>query len=358
LTWLLLVNPRDEEVRAAIQRLANDPVPSVRFLIGTELFRLRQGNADLLFEILSRRISDESSATVLDGVCITLHNTLDLPQCREFVKKLYERVEGESTSFEYHADVIAMLVDMAVAATETWASIIVTEWIAKPAKMVRFVVEASNRLVQYITPTMQRHLASSALRLEAELIRSLLRDLESLHGLPQEAVTEEHRKTAEKLYRALDHAVANFYFSFDFEGTGQNRGELVPTDKQRRVFFSDLRPLIETIIEFGTHEGGWLLAPTAHHLMELLRGAVEYNPREVLRLAAELAVGSTKGRYPFDSLAIKEVVELVEHLLADHRADIRDAASLKNLLQLLDTFASAGWPEALQLVWRLDEVYR
>jgi hypothetical protein len=117
-------------------------------------------------------------------------------------------------------------------------------------------------------------------------------------------------------------------------------------------------PLLDLIVEFANSEHGWLLAPTAHHLMQLLRGAVDYDPNRVLRLAAGLAQGSLKGRYPFDSLAIKEVVELVERILADHRGEIREPASFQNLLRLLDIFASAGWPEALQLVWRLDEVYR
>jgi hypothetical protein len=117
-------------------------------------------------------------------------------------------------------------------------------------------------------------------------------------------------------------------------------------------------PLLDLIVDFANNEHGWLLAPTAHHLMQLLGGAVAYDPNQVLRLAAGLAQGSVKGRYPFDSLAIKEVVELVEHVLADHRGELRDPASFKNLLQLLDIFASAGWPEALRLVWRLDEVYR
>jgi hypothetical protein len=117
-------------------------------------------------------------------------------------------------------------------------------------------------------------------------------------------------------------------------------------------------PLLESIVEFANEDHAWLLAPTAHHLMELLGGSVDYDPNRVLRLAARLAQGSVKGRYPFDSLAIKEVVELVERILADHRGEIRDAESFQNLLQLLDIFASAAWPEALRLVWRLDEVYR
>jgi hypothetical protein len=161
-----------------------------------------------------------------------------------------------------------------------------------------------------------------------------------------------------KKRRLLDHIIVRLYFAFDFDGTGRGRGEIIPTDLQRRIFFRHITPLLKRVVDFANDPNGWLLAPTAHHFMQLLAGAVDYDVNEVLRFATLVARGSAKSRYPFDSLAIKEVVELVEKILADYRGDMRDAESFKNLVALLDIFAAAGWPEALRLVWRLDEVYR
>jgi len=62
--------------------------------------------------------------------------------------------------------------------------------------------------------------------------------------------------------------------------------------------------------------------------------------------------------YNLDSMAIDQVVKLVETILADHRDQMRDPEALNQLLGLLDIFAETGWPEALRLVWRLDEVFR
>jgi hypothetical protein len=53
-----------------------------------------------------------------------------------------------------------------------------------------------------------------------------------------------------------------------------------------------------------------------------------------------------------------EIVKLVESILADYRESVNDDESVKNLLTILDAFIEAGWPEALNLVWRLDELYR
>jgi hypothetical protein len=62
--------------------------------------------------------------------------------------------------------------------------------------------------------------------------------------------------------------------------------------------------------------------------------------------------------YNLDHTAEQGVVRLVEVLLADHRHEIADEESMTALLGLLDLFAGVGWPEALSLVWRLDEVFR
>ena len=56
---------------------------------------------------------------------------------------------------------------------------------------------------------------------------------------------------------------------------------------------------------------------------------------------------------------VRDVVEFVEIILADYRYEERDDRScMENLLNLLDMFAKTGWPDALKLVWRLDEVFR
>jgi hypothetical protein len=358
LAWLLLLRPDDEEAKAAVDRLADDPVPSVRFLIALELFRLHRDNTELMSAILARRASVERNRTVLHGLCMSLHKTLHLPSSRRVVHTLYSRVEREPEPHDYHDDVVGMIVDIAVSDKEQWASDLLEAWIAGLRSETRYLPGASERLVQYLTPTMQLRLRDVAYAFEEQLMRGSLAELLRLHGLHQSAVAEKERKTAETLYRMVDHIVARLYFAFDFDGTGRGRREIIPTDDQRHAFLMKVMPLLDLIVDFANTEQGWLMAPTAHHLMQLLGGCVDYDPNHVLRLAARLAQGSLKGRYPFDSLAIKEVVELVEGILADHRGELRDAASFQNLLQLLDIFASAGWPEASRLVWRLDEVYR
>jgi len=92
--------------------------------------------------------------------------------------------------------------------------------------------------------------------------------------------------------------------------------------------------------------------------MELLNGVLPYDPRLALRMAAEVVGCSKRFNDNLDSMAMKETVKLVESILADHRESVQEESSIRNLLELLDAFVEAEWLEALNLVWRSDEIYR
>lgn len=358
LPWILLANENDNETKEAIRKLSSDRVPSVRFLVAIELFRLQKGNAELMTDILKQRVSAERNMTVVDGLCTSLHYTLHLDMSRALVRELYEKMRQDDEQYDYHEDVVSMIVDILVTNREPWAKEIFRSWGANILEHSRNAQFASKRLSDYLKPTINEDVFTPALHFEDALVQAALAVLLQLQAMPPAELTEQSTKNAQRLYRLLDHIIVRLYFAFDFDGTGRGRGEIIPTDLQRRTFYHRITPLLNRVVDFGNNPHGWLLAPTAHHLMQLLAGAIDYDVNQVLRFATLVAKGSTKSRYPFDSLAIKEVVELVEKILADYRGQLRDAESFKNLVELLDIFAAAGWPEALRLVWRLDEVYR
>jgi len=99
-------------------------------------------------------------------------------------------------------------------------------------------------------------------------------------------------------------------------------------------------------------------AMTAHHLMEFLNVFLKFDPKLILHLATLTVKASQATGYPVDTFAIREVVKLVEIILADYRKEVQDSKVLEDLLDLLDIFCKVGWPEAIRLVWRLDEIFR
>jgi hypothetical protein len=88
------------------------------------------------------------------------------------------------------------------------------------------------------------------------------------------------------------------------------------------------------------------------------------SPSEVFLLAAKSIRNSAKrAGFQYESLAVGNVVRLIQRTLADHREIFRsepgqESECLKALLEVLDLFVEAGWAEARQLTNQLEEINR
>jgi hypothetical protein len=360
LPWLTHFG-RDEDALAAIDRLAADPVPVVRFLLLSDLARLGDSCADRMWSILEHAAATEENQVVLQGVTSALWRTARFDRARTatLIQKLLSRIDGGDDDADGKAatNLVLLVTDYAVGFDENWAKEIMKSWRDRPLEHATQLAVAGRRLVanmkpQTKTPDFQR--AQKLLLAHLEAVTQGLAELQKSNE-PREGV----QKKARKLYDVVNEAVMRTYFSADVDSKLRQRVENPLDDIGREKFFRDSLPVLKRILAFGLNpETGMLLAPTAHYFMQLLNGVLRYDPPLVLGMAAQVAESSKRFSYNLDSIALRETVRLVEALLADHRHKIQDTTSINNLLTLLDSFVDAGWPEALQLVWRLDEVYR
>jgi len=67
---------------------------------------------------------------------------------------------------------------------------------------------------------------------------------------------------------------------------------------------------------------------------------------------------SARGGYALESLAATLIVGIVERYLAEHRDVFAEPDRLADLVDSLDIFARAGWPEAQALTFRIAEIWR
>jgi len=198
-------------------------------------------------------------------------------------------------------------------------------------------------------------LLSSAIEAAAIGVSQVLRSVND-HG----AWTDEFQHQMKNVYGVVDEVVTRLYFAAKIEGSvSVEHNETPPTHKQRQLYYFAIKPLLELIVRFALSKGnGVLFAPTAHYFMQLLNGVLRYDPKGVLHLAVGVAESSEPSGYTLDPFATTEVVKLVEAVLADYRYDFRDGQPMLDLMSLLDIFAKTGDAQALQLVWRLDEIFR
>jgi len=353
----------NQEFFDVILRLADDPVPSVRFLLSCELWRLVECRPDLMWSILDRSAQNESNKVVLQGVTISLWQLIprDKPRSMTLIDKLLARIDEQDDDSEEKArgSLVWMVVDYAVCDDNQWAKQTLRRWQENALQFPASISISGQRLIAYIEPKQPQVLLERARSLLFVHLNMAAKGLTTLQKKDANIPQEEIQKKWKQLYGVIDETVMRFYFALDIDSNLRQRKENPLDDKTRKQFFSDILPILEKIIGFGNQpETGMLLAPTAHHFMELLRGILSYDPALTLRLAADVVRSSKRFSYNLDSLAMTEVVKLVETILADYRDQVQEEASIKNLLELLDAFVEAGWPQALNLVWRLDEIYR
>lgn len=96
-----------------------------------------------------------------------------------------------------------------------------------------------------------------------------------------------------------------------------------------------------------------------YHLIDLLDCLTASEPKKVFDVAAEILLGPAVQKvYKFEPMAIGNVVKLIRRYLADHMDIFDNHDRRENLVKVLNSFALAGWPETLKLLFDLPEILR
>jgi NACHT domain len=361
LPWMIHLEA-DERALSAVKKLATDPVPSVRFLLFSELWRILECSPELMWALFDKVAENEVNGVVLQGVTISLWHLIrpakdsSLALIRKLLGRMDEESEGEAGS---KSSLISMVVDYAVWEENPWAKDMIARWRSNPLSYFGSIAVSGQRLISYIAPQHFGRCLEVARDLLTLHLDAIAKALANLQRANAETAPQQLQKRWKSLYGIVDETVTRIYFAADVNPALRERKEHPLSDDARQRFFHEALPILERVLDFGKQqETGVLLAPTAHRFMELLNGVLGYDPALTVRMAAEVVRCSKRFGYNLDSMATAETVRLVESILADYRSEMQDDQSIKHLLEILDAFAEVGWPEALKLVWRLDEIYR
>jgi hypothetical protein len=166
-------------------------------------------------------------------------------------------------------------------------------------------------------------------------------------------------KMIKTVFEVLNEVILRSYYSLQINERSQNGHSeniaIEPGHRQR--FYLLIKPLLVRHMQIAK-KIGYVQAITAHRFIEIMRHALDYEAELALTFVAEtnhLAYGSA---YPLDSHAITEMVKFTEKLLADHRNLMSKPGALKKIVGILEIYARLGWPQALQLLGKLDDIFR
>jgi len=363
LPWLAIRKP-DKEIISAINRLVRDPKPSVRWLVIAEIWRLYTKTPDIFWDLAEYVSENESNRTIQDALCRSLSYIISKEEIKsvDILKNLIEKRLSLSEDNDLLATLVSLLMWLVIVQENPWAIDNVNKFLEDPIRFSKPLKRAVFDALSYIkfkdfdSPEMSTAVDQS--------IKWLLRSIDSarsgiisIRSIQDNQPNEDSLSKLRDIYGVIDEIVMQIYFNIrDRSVNGVISNTL---DQKHKEFYFKIKPLLEKVLSFALDQNsGIMFASTAHHFMELLNRVLRHDPQSVLHFAVGVAKSSEPYGYNLDSMAVREVTKLLESILSDFRDKVRDGESLQDLLDLLDIFAKTGWPEALRLVWRLDEVFR
>jgi len=177
------------------------------------------------------------------------------------------------------------------------------------------------------------------------LIESFAEELEA-GGKEDKAKVQSAVQMAHSIARLL-------YFASGAFDAKLNDAQAKPVSvEQKRRLLKESGPLMD-LLSNHPHPS------TVHHLIEMLQSLLSSSPREVFLRIGRILKAGKNGGYQRESLAIGEIVNVVTTMLADFRPLLQMEQDVREtMVSILDIFVEAGWPQAIQLTYRLDEIFR
>jgi hypothetical protein len=155
------------------------------------------------------------------------------------------------------------------------------------------------------------------------------------------------RAEFQDMVSVLDEIALRFHLSVG----GIHDATAAPLSPEQVRLFHEALPMLETLTTAG-------FSQITHHLIQMLEAFIPVDPPETFRLIAQAVRTSERYGYGVESMASDLVVRIVEQYLADHREVFAERNRLDDLMDCLDVFVRAGWPNAQALTFRLGEIWR
>ena len=156
-------------------------------------------------------------------------------------------------------------------------------------------------------------------------------------------------------FEIIDKVVQQIFFKTKYQ---KSENERRLTVEEKGAFFERIKPIITLIVDRSTKIGnGFMTAHTGYYFMQALDDLLPFDPEFILGSAKVIVDCAAKNNFTYDPSVVKEIVKLTEQILANHKDILENPTNFKNLVTILDHFANSGRLEALELIWRLKEVF-
>jgi hypothetical protein len=347
------------QTQQAVMRLAEDPVPAVRWAVAHLLFLGPGGQGDWARSLLERLAREESSAPVLDALLHSIARLVRENPVHAFTiaGEIYDRELDSARRTAVLSDYAGFLLEGWIVNGDPAGRRVVDGWLTDIAAAAPVAQAVFHRLRGVVTSgddtPEQIARRERAIVVWADLTTAAWRIVETAaRQQPEQGPQETDADAVRELARLVDTSARELYFASGAYGEQEPARSERMAPRVRRRFYREADPLIEVLCAAG-------IPSIAHHVLQTLANFVAEDPRGVLlRIGRVLDAGRPWG-YQLESLAESEFVKLVERYLAAHRdLFLRDRECREVLVRASESFLEAGWPSARRLIYGLDDMFR
>jgi hypothetical protein len=358
----LLANKKclSPEILENARRVLNDLVPAVRFQVVTRLLPLHDADLASLWSILRDLAKSERSTGVLGSALYAVVNPLSGRYKSEVVDLLNTILSrndlpnhgGDATEWCYR-----IATGLYLWQGDGSAYAVIQPVIDGDAFSPRRSAQCLNDIREALTfsSDVPRESDADIRKRSFDLIETIIRSAsvqmnKLIDGVAVKDRSEQWQKDFKELARLIDYIGNQLYFSSGaYDGTNSSKAL---DDNARRIFWSESGDAITLLSSVA-------IPSVAHHLIETLQSFVPFAPAEVFHAISNVVSSAKSWGYQYESMAVDLLVKVTERYLAEHRTLLQqDLRCREELIDILETFVSAGWPSARRLSYRLEEIFR
>jgi hypothetical protein len=350
----------DDALFENIDKALRDPVPAVRFQVVTRLLPLYDKHLEELWRMLRELARSEKSTGVLGSAMYSVVNPLAGRYKAEVVELLQTILSrrdlpndgGDAVEWCYRI-ATGLSTWQGDAAAYALVSAVIEGNAFDPKLAAKCLLDIRGTLTfaSDVPKASDAEVRRRSFDLVDTIARSALSRMESLiHGVTPAQRDDKWQEQFQELAHLIDYAGNQLFFSSGaYDGANSDK---TLDESARRTFWQESQQAISTLAKVA-------IPSVAHHLIETLQSFISFAPADAFHAIANVVKSASNWGYQYESLAVDLLVKVTERYLAEERMTLQqDVRCREELIDILETFVSAGWPSARRLSYRLEEIFR
>jgi hypothetical protein len=354
-------------VLETIRRLAMSEASAVRTQVFRHLSSLAATDRALMWELLDWAVREETETGVLHAVVVTLSacRNVDAARVAGLAAAVADRVKAKGERQNVLNDCATVFADLAFRLDEPTSGARLDQIVDDPSSHAGEAADIVNHFRNWLVlgdpAQTDAKMNAARQRVIDFMARTAARSTSQLNGLlnvdptatpqPADAIAAQVKRLAS----VLDALASSLFFVASAVAKAQDTAES-PDGRTNSLLIKRLYREGASILDSLANVG---LAHVAHHVLEALELMVPTDPTGIFLLIARVVRAAKLTNYQYDALAQGIVIRLVERYLAEYAELLANNDACRTaVLDVLDIFVSAGWPQAVQLTYRLSDAYR